>query len=145
VNYTQHKYYLQFFFDKNFKKILHVLQVLFVTNNNVLFIDFSFNFNYLPIKNELLFNRSYKQLLKLVKFFNVGLILVFNLNNKPFYAKKILNLGVVSLSASSCFAKNVLDLNVSTNNLVYNYTLYIATLQLYVNCKKCNIKYVSDF
>ena len=135
-NYTIPNYYLQFFFNKNLKKIFSVLQVVFLSKCNVLFMDFNFNFNYLPISNALLFNRSSKQLSKLIKFFNVGLILVFDLNNKPFYAKKILNLGIITLTSDSCFVQNVLDLNIAVNNPVYNYTLYITTLQLYLNCKK---------
>lgn len=135
VNYTIYNHYLQFFFDNNFKKFIYLFQILFLTKHNILFMDHNINFNYLPINNDILFSRSYRQLLKLVKFFNVGLVVIFNLSQKPFYAKKILNLGIIALTSDSRFVNNILDLNTATNNPIYNYTLYIATLQLYLKCK----------
>ncbi len=130
-----------FLFLKNFSiknnliKILYLVSTLFVINKNVLFVDNDINYNYLPIKNELLFNRSFKKLTKLIKYYNIHLIFYINLKKKKFIFKKLYSCGVINTTLSNNLISKKFDLYFNFNNSVYVYILYLALLKIYLHIK----------
>ncbi len=116
--------------------LLNFLLYVFSLKKNLIFIDNSTNYNYLPINNYLLFSRSKKNLHKLVKYFNVGVIIFLNTNCKLFTIKNLLKLKLINISLNNTFFSKNVDLNLNTpNNYIYNYIIYILVIKLYLKTK----------
>jgi hypothetical protein len=125
-----------FFFKNKVKKILYLASTLFVLNKNILFIDSNINYNYLPIDNTLIFDRSFNKLTKVIKYFNVAAIFYLNLKKKKFIFKKLYNCNLINISLSSELVSKKFDLNISfgKNNL-YVYLFYLSALKTYIKIK----------
>ena len=110
-------------------------------NKNILFIDFNFNFNYLPITNSTLFSRSSRSFNKLLKYFNVSVVFFFNLNKKKFIFKKLFSNKVINISLDDSTYSKKFDLNIpTTNNNLVNYILYLFVVNVYISLKNKNLK-----
>ena len=125
-----------FFFKNKVKKILYLASTLFVLNKNILFIDSNINYNYLPIDNTLIFDRSFNKLTRVIKYFNVAAIFYLNLKKKKFIFKKLYNCNLINISLSSELVSKKFDLNISfgKNNL-YVYLFYLSALKTYIKIK----------
>lgn len=98
--------------------------------------DYNYNYNYLPLNNDLIFSRSKKNLHKLVKYFNVGVIVFFNTNSKLFTIKSLLKLKLINISSSNFFLHKNIDMNLDLpKNDTYNYIMYILIIKLYIKSK----------
>ncbi len=115
-----------------FKKLMFLLTNLFHNNNNVLFVDIDTNYNYLPVSNNILFNRSFSKLYKIIKYFKVGLVFYINLKKKKFIFKKIYNSNVINVSLSDDFIKNKFDLGFNIKSPVGLYVFYLFVLNIYI-------------
>ena len=126
------------FFNKtsNFRKIIYLLSNLFFINKNIIFIDINVNYNYLPISNTLLFNRSFKGLNKFIKYFNVVMVFYLDLNKKKFIFKKLYNHNLINISVSDKFSKNKFDLSLNfIKNQLDSYLFYLYVMNLYLKIK----------
>lgn len=131
----------RFLINNSFKKLISCLEKVFILNRNVLFVDFNFNFNYLPITNKTLFSRSTKRFNKFLKFFNVSVVLFLNLNKKKFIFKKLFSSKVINISFDiSTFSKKF-DLNLPLpKNKLTHYILYLCIMNIYLIVKNKNLK-----
>lgn len=118
------------------KKLLYLVSTLFSLHKNILFVDSDINYNYLPINNDLIFDRSFKGLSKIVKYFDVTAILYLNLKKKKFIFKKLHSCNLINISLSDCLVSKKFDLNFSfgKNNL-YMYLFYLSLLKTYIEIK----------
>ncbi len=120
----------------SFKKILYIVSTIFTLNKNVLFVDINTNYNYLPINNSLVFNRSFKKLTKLIKYYDIHLIFYINLKKKNFLFKKLLNCNIINISLSKKLISKKFDLSFDfDDNYIYIYIFYIYFLKTYLNIK----------
>ncbi len=130
-----------FILNNSFNKLIKLVEGVFFFNKNVLFVDFNFNFNYLPITNKILFSRSSKYFNKFLKYFNVSIVFFFNLNKKKFIFKKLLSNNVINISLDKDTYLKKFDLNLPiSNNYLTNYILYISIMGVYITLKNKNLK-----
>lgn len=117
-------------------KLLNFLLHTFSLKKNLIFVDYDINYNYLPISNSLLFSRSKKNLHKLIKYFDISIIIFFNTNSKLFTVKNLLKLKLINISSNNTFLEKNVDfcLNIP-NNYIYNYIIYILVIKLYLKIK----------
>jgi hypothetical protein len=128
------------FFDKIFnkylfKKLVFLLINLFSFKKNLLFVDLDTNYNYLPINNNIIFNRSSSKLYKLIKYFDVALIFYINLKKKKFIFKKLYSCNVLNVSLSNNFVKDKFDLHIDIKNKLTMYMFYLFVLNFYIKVK----------
>lgn len=127
--------------NNNFNRLVVLLQNMLYSNNNVLFVDFNLNFNYLPITNKTLFSRSSRNLSKLLKYFNISVICFINLNKKKFIFKKLISSKTINISIDSKTFLKKFDLNLSLpQNKLTNYILYLVIMSIYLGVKNKNLK-----
>lgn len=116
--------------------ILNFFIKLINLNKNIIFIDCNYNYNYLPIENKMLFSRSSVNLIKTFKYFNVAAVVFFNLSNKNYIFRKILNLNCINISFSSIHISDKLDINLNSGNSdILNYLFYVKFIQIYTSLK----------
>ena len=117
-------------------KLLNFLLHTLSLKKNLIFVDYDINYNYLPISNSLLFSRSKKNLHKLIKYFDISIIIFFNTNSKLFTVKNLLKLKLINISSNNTFLEKNVDfcLNIP-NNYIYNYIIYILVIKLYLKIK----------
>lgn len=122
---------LTVFSNKIFNKLCNFLQITFFSGFNVIIMDFFNNFNYLPITNEKLFSRSFKDFYKIIKFFNVNSVIFFDLNKKNFSFKKLSKFDLVSISLNKNILYNT-DFSLRVvNNDINKYIIYLLIINLY--------------
>ncbi len=126
------------FFD--FKKFLLLISTIFSFNKNLLIIDYLNNYNYLPVTNNF-FDKSSNKFIKFVKYFNVGVILYFNVKKKSFFFNKLFNLNLINVCFNKQLVKSKFDYYFYTNNSSINfYIIYLYILKIYL---KVNNNYFS--
>jgi hypothetical protein len=136
VFFRNNLFFISFNNKHDFKKILVIVSNLFFLNKNILFVDRNINYNYLPINNELIFNRTSNNLNKIIKYFNIALIFYLDLKKKKFIFKKLYACNLINVSVSSKLLKNKFDLNLDQiNNPVYMYLLYVSVINMYLKIK----------
>lgn len=129
-----------FIFTSKLTKLISILQNIFCLNKNVLFIDYDFNFNYLPILNSDLFSRSSYILNKYVKFFDIGAILFLNLKKKKFIFKKLFSKKTINVSVGYNTHPSKFDLSLTLpQNRVTHYLLYLFVMNVYISVKNKNL------
>ncbi len=130
-----------FTINNNFNKLIKLFQNILTLNKNILFIDFNFNFNYLPVTNTILFSRSAKSFNKVLKYFNISFVVFLNLNKKKFIFKKLFSSKVINISTDNNTFSNKFDLNLSLpQNKLINYILYLCVMNIYLIVKNKNLK-----
>lgn len=118
------------------KRLTSILYYTFKFNNNILFVDADINYNYLPINNGIMFNRSSTNLYKTAKFFKVSTIFYLNIRKKDFFLKKLFNLNCINICPNNDLNKSNVDLYLKTpNSKITNYLVYIFTMGLYLKIK----------
>ena len=122
----------------NLSKLTTTLVKLLSFNVNILFIDISQNYNYLPISQSDILSRSKKNLRKLIKFFNIGIVLFLNVGDKIFLVKKFNNLGTISISSNVTKKNTLFDftINIAHNNPLHYYIVYLYTINILLKFKK---------
>lgn len=131
---------LNFFFQNKFKGLTTTLYNTFFLNKNILFVDYVCNYNYLPIENNDLFSRSYKNIHKIIKFFNISVIVYLNLNKKNYSFKKLHNTKLVNVSLSISNISKKFDINLDLpNNLITQYLVHLYVLSIYLKVKNNNL------
>jgi hypothetical protein len=107
-------------------------------NVNVLFVDISQNYNYLPISHSDILSRSKKNFRKLIKFFNIGIVLFLNVGDKIFLVKKFNDLGIISISSNGTKKNTLFDytINLTHNNPLHYYIVYLYTVNILLKFKK---------
>jgi hypothetical protein len=136
--FTNKNVFLLKFFPKNkLLFLINFLSSIFTTNTNILFVDYNINYNYLPLHNDIIFNRSNTKLPKLIKYYNVSLIFYFNLNAKKYILKKLRSLNVVHVSVSDKLLLKKFDFgfNLLNQNEFYSYLVYLLVLKTYLSVK----------
>lgn len=112
----------------------------FHLNKNILFVDYEYNYNYLPVNNSDIFSRSYKNIHKIVKFFNISTIIYLNLNKKKFSFKKLHNTKLINVSLSASNISNKFDISLNLpNNPINQYLMYMYVLSIYLKVKNNNL------
>lgn len=125
-----------FFLTSKTTKFINLLQVVFSLKKNILFVDYDFNFNYLPITNSSLFSRSSKNFNKYLKFFDINVILFINLKKKKYIFKKLFSKKTINISAGYHTHTDKFDLSLNlSENKVTHYILYILILKTYLLVK----------
>ena len=127
------------FFEKFFKNKLKGLTLfcidLFFLKKNIIFIDFFYNYNYLPINKFNFLKNSSKKLFKFITFFNVGAIIFLNLNQKKNLFKKYFNFNLVNIAV--CKNQRVFDINLMLPNTpLIHYILQVYIFQIYLKINK---------
>ena len=135
--------YFFIFFQKiiNTKKIANlnsVLYCLFFENKNVLFISDFVNYNYIPIKNVDVLKRSTKGLVRLFKYFNVGLVIFLNVKKLNFFFKILKKYLIINVVVGASFKEADFNIDCGSNPII-QYMLYLNTIQVYLECKKKNL------
>ena len=128
--------------NNKLSKLTKILGVVFKLNKNVILVDYSFNYNYLPIQNKDLFSRSTKNYNKCIRFFNVSVVIFFNLKKKNFILKKLFTNKTINVSVSSDTNLNKFDIGLKLQNTkITHYIVYIYLLNMYLSVKnnKLNI------
>jgi len=121
---------------KNFFFFLNFFRNNIYCGYNILFVDFKFNYNYLPIDNNLIFSRSLKDLYKFVKLFNINLVFFMDINKKKFIFKKLYRYKLISVSTDKDIFNNIdYNLNIHTTPII-NYMLYVVLMDIYLKNKK---------
>jgi len=119
---------------------LALLHNIFSFGGNVVFVDFNFNFNYLPLQNQDFFSRSNKKLKKLLDYFNVKAIIYFNLSKKQFIVKKLYKYNLINISCNNDLISKNFDLSINTENTHINhYLTYIYILSFFLKIKNNNL------
>ncbi len=118
-----------------FKKLTFILSNLFYLNKNLLFVDVDTNYNYLPIKNDVLFNRSFSKLPKLIKYFDIALIFYINLKKKKFIFKKLYNCNLINVSLTSELVDSKFDFSLPFKDKLSIYVFYLFVLNFYIKVK----------
>lgn len=125
------------FSKKIFNKLCNLLKITFSSGFNIIIMDFFNNYNYIPITNERLFSRSFKDFYKIIKFFKVSCVIFFDLNKKNFSFKKLVKYDLLSISLNKNISyKTDYSLRVVNNDL-NKYIIYMLILNLYLKivCK----------
>lgn len=131
---------LNFFNQNKFNNLFITLYNTFSLNKNILFIDYGYNYNYLPVTNKELFSRSYKNVYKIIKFFNISVVIYLSLNKKNFSFKKLHNLKLVNVSLSASNISNKFDISLDLpNNLITQYLVHLYVLSIYLKVKNNNL------
>jgi hypothetical protein len=121
-------------------KFTTLLQNLFLLNKNVLFIDYDFNFNYLPIPNPSLFSRSSNMFNKYLKFFDIGVVIFLNIKKKKFIFKKLFSRKTINVSVGFNTFPNKFDLGLTlSENRTTHYILYLLVINTYLSVKNKNL------
>lgn len=131
-----------FIFSKKINNFVVLLENIFYLNKNILFIDYDFNFNYLPISNSSLFSRSSFFFKKYIKYFNIGVVLFLNLKNKKFIFKKLFSKKTINISVGFKSFPNKFDLGLTlSDNRITHYILYLLIINTYffIKNKSLNI------
>lgn len=124
-------------FSINLNKLTKTLVQLLSLNINILFVDISQNYNYIPISQNDILSRSKKNIKKLIKFFNIGAIFFLNIGEKKFLLKKFSNLGIVSISSNPICKNTLFDFTVNiVNNPLHHYIIYLYTINILLKFKK---------
>jgi hypothetical protein len=98
--------------------------------------DYNHNYNYLPLNNSILFSRSTKKLPKIIKYFNIGVILYFDLKNKKFIFKKVSNQKIINISLTNLTTSKKFDLSLNfCDTKISNYMIYLLILNTYLKVK----------
>lgn len=119
---------------------MNLLGGIFESGGNVLFMDFNFNFNYLPVDNKELFCRSTKNLQKILTYFNVRAVLYLNLNKKRFITTKIRKFKLIGISCNRNLVGKSFDISMNLPaNYLTHYLIYIFTLNTYLKIKNKNL------
>lgn len=123
------------FFEKLFKNKLNKLTLicinLFFFKKNVLFIDYNYNYNYIPLSQNSLNKCSPKDVFKLIEYFDINMVIFFNLNNKRSIFKKFFNLDILNISSHSN-QKNF-NFNLGIPNVpILHYIIYVYISQIYL-------------
>ena len=139
-SYTTTSSKFNFFFKDSLVKLLAVLYHIFSLGGNIVFIDFNFNFNYLPLDNRNFFCRSKKKLQKMLNYFNVKAIIYFNINKKQFIIKKLHQFKLINISCNNDLILKNFDLSINTPNTHINhYLTYIYILSFFLKIKNNNL------
>jgi hypothetical protein len=121
-------------------KLLPILYTIFKVNGNIIFVDFNFNFNYLPLQNYNFFCRSKKKLQKILNYFDVRAIIYFNLNKKQFILKNLYKHKMINISCNANLIPKNFDLSLKIPNTYINhYLTYIYILSFFLNIKNNNL------
>jgi hypothetical protein len=122
----------------NLSKLTTTLVRLLSFNVNILFVDISQNYNYLPISHSDILSRSKKNFRKLIKFFNIGIVLFLNVGDKIFLVKKFNDLGIISISSNGTKKNTLFDytINLTHNNPLHYYIVYLYTVNILLKFKK---------
>lgn len=121
------------FFKNSLNKLVFLLKSIFNLGVNILVIDVNNNYNYLPITQKSIFNRSTINVFKAIKYFNIGIVLYFNLSKKKFILKKFLNLNLINIALSDKIPQKTFDFNINIgSNPVYVYIFYLTILGFYL-------------
>ena len=105
-------------------------------NKNILFVDLDYNYNYLPIANEILLNRSNKNFYKLIRYFNVHAVFYLNMNKSNFIFNKLFSNNVINVSVNKNTTKKKMDLFLNfPDTQLYNYMLYVYIVNIYIKIK----------
>ena len=129
-------FYLHFGFEKFFlKKITYLLTNIFSLNQNVLFVDFNINYNYLPVDNKIIFSRSFSKLHKYIKYFNIGLVFYKDLKKKKFIFNKLFTCNLINVSLTNEFVESKFDLNLNIKNNLHFYVFYLFVINTYLKVK----------
>ena len=131
---------LIFFPNSSFNKLTILLNTLFLNNKNILFVDYNFNYNYLPVNNINFFSRSTKYLHKLLVYFNVGAVIFLNLNKKFFLIKKLHKFRHINISVNSKPSNSSFDISVNLpDTQLMHYLIYVYVLNIYLKIKNNNL------
>lgn len=92
--------------------------------------------NYLPIDNKILFIRGKKIFFKVLKYYNIGAIIIFDFKNQKFLLRRFLTTSCISITLnpkikhkeSSIFFKADKNFN---NSFLAKYLLFLVILKLY--------------
>ena len=126
-----------FIFLNLLNKLTYLFNVIFNIGGNVIFMDFNFNFNYLPVSNDNLFSRSKKNLQKLFNYFNVKVIVYLNLNKKKFTIKNLTRFKLLHISLNNKLISSSFDISLNlSDNYITQYLIYIYILNIYLKIKK---------
>ena len=122
----------------NLSKLTTTLVRLLSFNVNILFVDISQNYNYLPISHSDILSRSKKNFRTLIKFFNIGIVLFLNVGDKIFLVKKFNDLGIISISSNGTKKNTLFDytINLTHNNPLHYYIVYLYTVNILLKFKK---------
>jgi hypothetical protein len=122
----------------NLSKLTTTLVRLLSFNVNILFIDIYQNYNYLPISHSDILSRSKKNFRKLIKFFNIGIVLFLNVEDKIFLVKKFNDLGIISISSNGTKKNTLFDytININHNTPLHYYIVYLYTINILLKFKK---------
>jgi hypothetical protein len=119
------------------KNIIPLLVSVFCTNGNVIFVDYDNNYNYLPISNSIIFDKSSIDLCKYIKYFNVKLFLFINLGKKNYLLKRLINFNLLNISLNCDTSYTDMELFIKNKNSeIVNYTVYIILINIYIQIKK---------
>ena len=117
-------------------KLLYFLANAFSLGINALFMDYNYNYNYLPLSNDIIFSRSAKTFSKTIKYFNIGIILYFDLSNKKFIFKKASNQKLMNISLTNKTDSKKFDLNLNfCNTKISNYMIYLLVINTYLKVR----------
>ena len=101
-----------------------------------MFIDFNYNHNYLPLNNEVIFEKYSNSLYKFIKYFNISVLVFIDLKKKSFFLKKFLKYKLINISLNCSFNSKDMDLFIdSQHSETINYLIYLLVINIYLSKK----------
>jgi len=134
--YSKNCCYLDLYKHTHTTKLFYFLSLLFscifLNNRNILFVYPETNYNYLPISNKIIFNRAFKDFLRLFSFFRIGVVIFVGLQKTIQLRKLLRRCGIICITVDS--QNTIGDWNISTtHNINIGGFLYRIILQQYLN------------
>ena len=135
TNYTYNStLYVGILPQKFLRTVTSLVSQVLAVNHNILFVDTKFNYNYLPLDQEMVLSRSHVMTTKTMAFFNIGLVIFLGLGCKTFIFKKFFGGNTVTLAVNSAVNQKYVDIafNLPDNDFV-NYFIYTSVLTTYMS------------
>ena len=115
-------------------KLRMLLQCVFLNNKNILFLSDHFNFNYLPIDNKKILKRSAKSFKKIIKYFNVSVVIFIDLKKSIFFYKILQKYKIINITVGKSFCRSDFFIKLE-NNDISKYLFYLFILHFYLKIK----------
>lgn len=118
-------------------KLTNLFVHLITFNNEIIFIDYNENYNYLPISQSEIWDRSFKRFYKILKFFKIGAIFFFGMEGKSLFLKRLVSLRILTVSFNNLNKSTLFNYSLPcVSTPLNNYIIYTHFINIFLKYKK---------